>query len=172
MRRSSAIAVPLLVSGLLWACVGSESLTRLDVPQSPPDAKDTSSKLDSGSDSRELPEVTDTSDAPSSDFHHTKCGNGLCDGGEDCGSCPLDCGACPFCGDQECAEDEHCGSCLKDCACGEQELCVVDHCSSCVSWCSHEMVDCGSVDGCDCGDCGCGEECQDGKCVFEVCDGK
>ena len=149
MRCSPAMTTLLLLSVLLWACVGSESLARLDVPQSLPDAKDTISELDSDLGSRELPVVPDTSDAPSSDFHHSKCGDG------------------------ECAGDEHCGVCPDDCPCPPwQSMCIVDHCSTCVSWCSHEGMECGQLDGCECGDCGCGEECEGGQCVFHACDGK
>lgn len=45
-----------------------------------------------------------------------RCGDGSCDGGESCGSCPSDCGACaPRCGDGSCGGSETCASCPGDC---------------------------------------------------------
>jgi hypothetical protein len=47
------------------------------------------------------------------------CGDGLCKGGETCGSCSADCGSCPppspYCGDDLCNGDETGESCLRDC---------------------------------------------------------
>ena len=49
------------------------------------------------------------------------CGDGWCNGGEDCSSCSGDCGECvpaPYCGDGQCAPGaEDCGTCLQDCPC-------------------------------------------------------
>jgi len=47
------------------------------------------------------------------------CGNGICDGAEDCYSCPGDCGACaPYCGDGICDVGETCCNCSLDCGGG------------------------------------------------------
>ena len=55
-----------------------------------------------------------------------ECGDGTCDPGETCESCPEDCGPCPFCGDgvvngsEECdpPDDSACpGECQPDCNC-------------------------------------------------------
>jgi hypothetical protein len=45
------------------------------------------------------------------------CGASGCEAGEDCASCPADCGACPpVCGDGACLPGESCSSCAADCA--------------------------------------------------------
>ena len=52
------------------------------------------------------------------------CGDGTCNGLEDCATCPEDCGACPTCGDAACNGDEDCASCPEDCgACPELGPC-------------------------------------------------
>ena len=43
------------------------------------------------------------------------CGNGKCEGGENCSTCGKDCGGC--CGNGKCDYGETCGSCTKDCLC-------------------------------------------------------
>jgi PGF-pre-PGF domain-containing protein len=48
------------------------------------------------------------------------CGDGRCEGGETCSSCPQDCGRCPsgrkaYCGDGRCEGGETCSSCPQDC---------------------------------------------------------
>ncbi|MBN2518414.1 MAG: hypothetical protein JXB14_06200 [Candidatus Altiarchaeota archaeon] len=45
------------------------------------------------------------------------CGNGVCDNGEGCNTCPQDCGICSYCGDGSCDKPwgETCESCAKDC---------------------------------------------------------
>lgn len=45
------------------------------------------------------------------------CGDGLCNGDEDCGLCPEDCSCGPaeWCGDGACSSGEDCGSCPGDC---------------------------------------------------------
>jgi len=52
------------------------------------------------------------------------CGDGACNGGEDCANCPGDCGACPpSCGDAACNGGEDCASCPGDCgACAPTEV--------------------------------------------------
>lgn len=86
------------------------------------------------------------------------CGNGTCDPGETCRSCPKDCGPCATCGDGVCqtgdagddsdANSEDCGSCPQDCngacpSCGDGVCSLADHetCASCPQ-------DCGQCDGC------------------------
>ena len=47
------------------------------------------------------------------------CGDGVCDGGETCGDCAADCGACgPVCGDGVCDSGETCAGCQADCSYG------------------------------------------------------
>jgi hypothetical protein len=47
------------------------------------------------------------------------CGDGMCNGGETCGSCSTDCGVCPppasYCGDGTCNGGETSASCPSDC---------------------------------------------------------
>jgi hypothetical protein len=43
------------------------------------------------------------------------CGDGSCNGSENCASCAADCGACPSCGDGSCNGTESCTSCATDC---------------------------------------------------------
>src|SRR5215471_11223584 len=44
------------------------------------------------------------------------CGDGLCNNGETCSTCPTDCGTCaPFCGDGRCNGTETCSTCPSDC---------------------------------------------------------
>jgi hypothetical protein len=49
----------------------------------------------------------------------TTCGDGTCNGGETCATCPADCGACPppppTCGNGTCDGTETCASCPADC---------------------------------------------------------
>jgi hypothetical protein len=53
------------------------------------------------------------------------CGNGIC-AGEDCDSCPADCGMC-VCGDSDCNGGETCTDCAADC--GACAACPHDVCS-------------------------------------------
>src|SRR5262249_3912479 len=43
------------------------------------------------------------------------CGDGWCNGVEDCSTCAADCGACPVCGDGQCVPGEDCAACPGDC---------------------------------------------------------
>jgi hypothetical protein len=54
-----------------------------------------------------------------------RCGDGICNGLETCRSCPGDCGACPpICGDGTCDTSENCNNCSADCGiCPGQTLC-------------------------------------------------
>ena len=81
------------------------------------------------------------------------CGNGLCEPGEDCMSCPFDCGTCaPSCGNGLCEPGEDCMSCPFDCG-------------TCAPSCGNGMCEPGE----DCmscpGDCGmCPPSCGNGMC--------
>lgn len=97
------------------------------------------------------------------------CGDGACDGGETCGSCPDDCGTC--CGDGICGGGETCQSCEVDCGpcCGNNACDAGETCQSC-------EADCGPC----CGNGVCGDggetcascEADCGPCCGNgVCDG-
>lgn len=43
------------------------------------------------------------------------CGDGACNGAENCSSCPADCGSCAYCGDGSCNGGETCSTCPGDC---------------------------------------------------------
>jgi len=100
------------------------------------------------------------------------CSNGTCDAGEDCSSCPQDCGTCTnsVCGDAVCDADsgENCSACPNDC--GECVACGNDTCEAALG------EDCASCQG-DCGDCGAvcqpvGDQCTDGtECCTGHCGG-
>ena len=58
--------------------------------------------------------VTELDLAVEGDF----CGEGICTSGEDCSTCPTDCGECEaaeVCGDGTCSQSEGCSSCPEDC---------------------------------------------------------
>ncbi len=71
------------------------------------------------------------------------CGDGDCSG-EDCSTCPQDCGPCATCGDGDCNGNEDCSSCPQDCgecpdcnddgdcddgnACNGVETCIAGRC--------------------------------------------
>jgi hypothetical protein len=90
------------------------------------------------------------------------CGDGACNNGENCSSCPGDCGPCEWCGDGKCNNGENCSSCSQDCggccpngACDNGENCSTcpNDCGQC---CGNGACDfgetCGSCDK-DCGIC-------------------
>src|SRR5205814_2585010 len=54
---------------------------------------------------------------PNEDCSYTEtCPDGVCADGEDCTSCPIDCGECaPSCGDGTCSLEETCRDCPDDC---------------------------------------------------------
>src|SRR4051812_35826381 len=75
------------------------------------------------------------------------CGDSVCTVGENCASCPGDCGFCGGCGDGICEEGvESCRSCAIDCGrckgCGDHQCDGLETCTSCPE-------DCGA-----CGTCG------------------
>ncbi|MEZ4266201.1 MAG: hypothetical protein R3F39_07465 [Myxococcota bacterium] len=105
------------------------------------------------------------------------CGDGTCDGGEDCGTCADDCGACATCGDGICGNTpgEACDTCPSDCgSCCGDGVCDPagdEDCATC-------EADCGACAACGDGICGntpgeacdtcpsdCGSCCGDGVCV-------
>jgi len=88
------------------------------------------------------------------------CGNGACETGESCSSCPADCGACPVCGDGTCAPSENCTTCPGDCGacavCGDGTCAPTETCETCAG---------------DCGACACAhDKCQQGIKMFASCD--
>ena len=118
------------------------------------------------------------------------CGNGTCDAGEDCGSCPSDCisGSGPTCGNGICeaADGEDCNSCPADCnsktkgnpskqyCCGDGGICGSNRCNYDVNSCTEipsESYCCGDLvcelpeDSISCElDCGAPPQCGDGTC--------
>ncbi len=101
-----------------------------------------------------------------------RCGDGAClpADGEDCATCPADCGPC--CGDGACAPDENCATCPADCACPAETACDIASriCAplACTPDCFARI--CGP-DGCGgaCGQCAAGELCdpERGRCVVQ-----
>ncbi|WP_428267600.1 hypothetical protein [Haliangium sp.] len=97
------------------------------------------------------------------------CGDGFCEPGEDCGTCPEDCGACPECGDGFCNGDEDCASCSEDCGacpvCGDGECTGDEDCLSC-------SEDCGECEPCSHDLCEPGEPLEStcDECAQTVCD--
>ncbi len=103
-----------------------------------------------------------------------QCGNGACDEGESCYSCPSDCGDCNLCGDTHCGAQEDCHSCPADCGacegCGDGNCDMPEECYSCPMDCDY-CPDCGNgvcgeMENCfscpqDCGEC---IKCGDGTC--------
>jgi hypothetical protein len=106
------------------------------------------------------------------------CGNGECEFGESCASCPADCGACTaLCGNAVCNSGENCATCPADCgtcpaSCGNSSCDPGETCSSCPADCGTCPASCGNAV-CDSGencsncpaDCGaCPAACGDGSC--------
>lgn len=108
------------------------------------------------------------------------CGNGKCESaaGENCGNCGDDCGCgpgficyqdeCepePKCGNGKCEPGENCGWCPKDCKCKLGYGCDEGKCKPCKDYCTDTGKECGKFQGCDCGKCPEGQECDAlGRC--------
>jgi len=77
------------------------------------------------------------------------CGNGKCEGGENCSNCSQDCGSC--CGNGACDNGENCASCSKDCGscCGNGACDNGESCGSCPNDCKCQPV--GGLDVANCG---------------------
>jgi len=82
-------------------------------------------------------------------MYEPSCGNGLCD-----------------------LDSENCLNCPQDCGCTLDQICDGGECLSCPQFCDKYGRECDFFQGCDCGQCGCGEVCQESTCVFLNCDGK
>ncbi len=128
--------------------------------------------------------------AIASDTCSACCGDQICGAGEDCASCPDDCGVCPsVCGDAVCAIDENCLSCPGDCGpcagscclahptpgCDDPKIqaCVCSFDSYCCEkeWdaiCAGEASKCGSCLG-DCCEATGTPGCFDGKGALSQC---
>lgn len=72
----------------------------------------------------------------------TSCGDGNCDGDEDCDTCPDDCGSCSVCGDGVCDPDESEFDCPQDCDIAE----VFDTITSSTQQIEIFAWDCGSLE--------------------------
>jgi hypothetical protein len=132
-----------------------------------------------GDDTESPPETTTPPDIPGEAVPVLSCGDGTCDGGEDCLTCPDDCGECPpFCGNGTCDEGEDCSTCPGDCGecppgCGDGQCIGNESCSSCPDDCGVCPPECGdgqcngeeTCSTCP-GDCGqCPPGCGDGQCI-------
>ncbi len=82
------------------------------------------------------------------------CGNGMCDNGETCMTCALDCGTCPGCGDGKCdmTGGESCYNCPMDCGVCPT-TCGNGRCEMPQENCQNCAVDCGVCPGCGDGKC-------------------
>ncbi|KYF63987.1 hypothetical protein BE11_05730 [Sorangium cellulosum] len=91
--------------------------------------------------------------------YQLSCGNGVCGGDESCGTCAVDCGACPaVCGNGTCEAGEDCGSCSADCdicppVCGDGTCDASESCGTCSDDCGACPPVCGD------GTCEAGESC-------------
>ena len=94
------------------------------------------------------------------------CGDGSCNGNENCSSCPGDCGVCPVvCGNAKCESGESCSSCSSDCGACQTNQSISKVCGDGVcggnangETCSTCLQDCGQ----------CKQVCGTGGCV--VCE--
>jgi len=171
LKRTYYPVVALLMMHVGWGCVADESLRKLTDIGGSPLLREVSPAESTRVVGDVLPADSEVFDM-GSEWEGSYCGDGYCQGDEDCATCGKDCGVCPFCADGECNGEENCGTCVQDCACGDLSVCVDDGCVTCSAWCAHEGFECGPQGACDCGTCDCGEECEVGTCVFGGCDGK
>ena len=80
------------------------------------------------------------------------CGDGTCNGTEDCTTCATDCGACSdVCGDGTCGSAETCSSCPTDCGpcagyCGDGTCGSGETCGNCATDCGPCVKDAGGLD--------------------------
>jgi hypothetical protein len=106
----------------------------------------------------------------------TSCGDGTCNFGETCSTCPGDCGVCPpVCGDGACNGTETCSTCPGDCGvcppvCGDGVCNGTETCITCPGDCACPSCGDGTCNGTEScnscpGDCGaCPPVCGDGTC--------
>jgi len=135
--------------------------------------------LDGGFDNAAAVSLGSGMDFLDADFgYQMSCGNGVCQPGEDCSTCSVDCGACPpVCGNETCEPGESCSTCGSDCgacppACGGGTCEAGEDCSTCASDCGACPPVCGNETcepGEDCstcaGDCGtCPAVCGNNAC--------
>lgn len=131
------------ISLLLGGCVTGEAKGGV--------ANDAATKAECGdkidNDGDGLVDTADSGCVDKKDTDESDCGDGVCEGDEECNACVADCGTCgPMCGDAECNGDETCETCPADCGdclpeCGDS-VCEGDEtCGTCEE-------DCGVCDSC------------------------
>jgi len=89
----------------------------------------------------------------------------VCELGEDCNSCALDCGSCTWCGDGWCDWDEDCYSCSADCG-------GCDSCADGIIDGDETDVDCGGYTCPTCPDgwnCLQATDCTSNACIDDLC---
>ena len=103
------------------------------------------------------------------------CGDGLCKDSESCLTCPDDCGQCPTeCADGSCDPGETCESCVEDCGCPDGEICADALCvvagdvgEACPCAEELECLDLGEGEACTAG-CETDDDCPDDMCCLEA----
>lgn len=103
-----------------------------------------------------------------------KCGNTVCDSGENCETCEIDCGCSAtercedyrcrtYCGNGVCELNENCDICSEDCGCSPGEQCVRGVCKTfCGNGICDPQEDCDTCEA----DCGCS---SDERCIYGEC---